>query len=170
MIYALFALILVTAMLLGTISLGRARRAATAFRGRRDKPSRNPGAAADRIGLNTDTPTTQGSFRFDGPGLDGNPPLAALLLLRDGDAQVVLGDEPAGEGDHDDWETASNALAYLVYAISREDWCAEWAQSEHQLRWQFEEGIREVERDRLRSSFEVIDGGANSDPAEENNE
>ena len=118
-------------------------------------------AVAYRIGLNTDTPMAQGSFRFEGPGLKANPPLAALLLLKDGDAQVVLGDEPINVADREDWETASNALAYLVYAVSREDWCAEWAQSEHQLRRQFEEGIREVERDRLRNSFKVIDGGAN---------
>ena len=137
----------------------------------RPAPARNPGAAADRIGLNTDTPMGQGSFRFEGPGLAANPPLAALLLLKDGDAQVVLGDEPTGVVDRDDWETASNALAYLVYAIGREDWCAEWAQAEHQLRRQFEEGIRELERDRLRNSFKVIDGGADDlGPTEGNNE
>ena len=156
MIYALLALTSVTAMLLGTLLIGRRARRSQGV----SPPSRDPGAAAERIGLNTDTPMTQGSFRFDGPGLDDNPPLAALLLLKDGDAQVVLGDEPSSVVDREDWETASNALAYLVYAIGREDWCAEWAQSEHQLRRQFEKGIREIERDRLRNSFRVIDGGA----------
>lgn len=125
---------------------------------------------AERIGLNTDTPVAQGSFRFEGPGLKSNPPLAALLLLKDGDAQVVLGDPPTDAADRDDWETASSALAYLVYAVSREDWCAEWAQSEHQLRRQFEEGVREVEKERLRSTFRVIDGGADGERPEESNE
>ena len=167
MIYALLALTFVTAMLLGTVLLVRVSRRSRA----QPKPARNSGAAADRINLNTDTPMTPGSFRFEGPGLNANPPLAALLLLKDGDAQVVLGDEPTGAVDRDDWETASNALAYLVYAIGREDWCAEWAQSEHQLRRQFEEGIRELERDRLRNSFRVIDGGADDlGPSEGNNE
>ena len=166
MIYTLIALTSVAAMLLGTVALGRVSRRPQVA----PPPDPDLNAVAERIGLNTDTPMTQGSFRFEGPGLDSNPPLAALLLLKDGDAQVVLGDEPTSVVDRDDWETASNALAYLVYAISREDWCAEWAQSEHQLRRQFEEGIREVERDRLRSSFRVIDGGADGDPTEGNNE
>ena len=112
---------------------------------------------------------TQGTFKFEGPGLSANPPLAALLLLKDGDAQVVLGDPPSDPRDLSDWETASNALSYLVYAISREDWCAEWSQSEHQLRRQFEEGIKEVERDRLRQTFRVIDGGASDGSTEESN-
>ena len=166
MIYALIALTSVAAMLWGTVALGRASKRAQAAA----SPDPEMSAVAERIGLNTDTPMSQGSFRFEGPGLKANPPLAALLLLKDGDAQVVLGDEPTSAVDRDDWETASNALAYLVYAISREDWCAEWAQSEHQLRRQFEEGIREVERDRLRSSFRVIDGGADGDPTEGSNE
>ena len=95
------------------------------------------------------------------------PPIAGMLLMKDGGAQVFLSDPP----DPDDveslelWGEACDVTEYLLYAMERSDWIIEYHNAQRDIWLQAMAEKDRKNREALRSTLRVIQGGkSDSDP------
>ena len=92
-------------------------------------------------------------------------PLGGVYLLPEGGILPFTCAEPEDDGSMDylntlaDWHVSQEAIRFLLYALERDDWKREFSEWESTLEETLLLAKRAVERDRLRRSLRVIDGG-----------
>ena len=93
--------------------------------------------------------------------MDGDgAPLAAIFLLPEGKINMALTPCPAqGPEELDEWAQAADLVAYIMHAVSREDWWSEWSTEEEQRRDEVMDALDQLDRERVRQSLRVIPGG-----------
>ena len=106
---------------------------------------------------------TSGSMDFkEALNWDGmkEPPIGGLLLMPGGDVKIMLGapDKDVEDMSLEEWGQVSTLLGYLMYALGRKDWMVDYMMYERELEGMIEEGFKEIERNRVRSTLRVIDG------------
>ena len=62
-----------------------------------------------------------------------------------------------------DWTDACGLLSFVMYALDREDWMAEFIDYEEALKDAIMDAIDKVETNEMRSKFTVIEGGLASE-------
>lgn len=94
-----------------------------------------------------------------------NKPLAGVYLLPKGEVLPFTSAEPEDDGSMEhldrmaDWFVSQDAIRFLLYALERDDWKREFSEWEATLEETLLIAKRAVERDKLRKSLRVIDGG-----------
>lgn len=97
--------------------------------------------------------------------LINNKPLGGVYLLPKGAILPFTSAEPIDDGSLEslevlsDWHIGQEAIRFLLYALERDDWKREFSEWESTLEETLLIAKRAVERDKLRKSFRVIDGG-----------
>ena len=97
--------------------------------------------------------------------LASKKPLAGLYLLPEGGILPFTCAEPEDDGSLEhldtlaDWHVSQDAIRFLLYALERDDWKREFSEWESTLEETLLLAKRAVERDKLRRSLRVIDGG-----------
>ncbi len=94
-----------------------------------------------------------------------NKPLGGVYLLPKGNILPFTSAEPIDDGSMEslevlsDWHISQEAIRFLLYALERDDWKREFSEWESTLEETLLIAKRAVERDKLRKSFRIIDGG-----------
>ena len=92
-------------------------------------------------------------------------PLGGLYLLPEGGILPFTCAEPEDDGSLEyldtmaDWHISQEAIRFLLYALERDDWKREFSEWESTLEETLLLAKRAVERDKLRKSLRVIEGG-----------
>ena len=89
-------------------------------------------------------------------------------MMPGGNVKLILGN-PAEHPDElnlEEWSQVSSCLGYLMFALNRKDWMAEYITYEKELESMLEEGFKEMEHSRMRAHLRVIDGGKTDADAE----
>ena len=88
------------------------------------------------------------------------PPLAAIFLLPEGKINMALTPCPGESPEElDEWAQAADLVAFLMHAVSRDDWWTEWSAEEEQRRDKVMDALDQLDRERVRQSLRVIPGG-----------
>ena len=97
--------------------------------------------------------------------LMNNKPLGGVYLLPKGAILPFTSAEPIDDGTMEsldalsDWYVSQEAIRFLLYALEREDWKREFSEWESTLEETLLIAKRAVEKDKLRKSLRVIEGG-----------
>lgn len=97
-------------------------------------------------------------------GLDGQAPMAGLLLYPCGNLRTVLASPVSGSRDDEeaqDYREAVNILTFLLYALERTDWYVEFDDHERKLASKFQAEVEALEKAQRRSHLTLIEGGNN---------
>ena len=87
-------------------------------------------------------------------------PLGAIFLMPEGKINMALMPHPEGDPETlDEWTQAADLVAFLMHAISREDWWAEWSVEEERHRDRVMDALDKLDRERVRQSLRVFPGG-----------
>ena len=94
-----------------------------------------------------------------------NKPLAGVYLLPKGGVLPFTSAQPEDDGSMEhldamsDWFMSQDAIRFILYALEREDWKREFSEWESTLEETLLIAKRAVEKDKLRKSFQLIEGG-----------
>lgn len=86
----------------------------------------------------------------------------AGLVFKGGLARVAMAPPPPLTSPPDvmqDWADATGLLSFVMYALDREDWMAEYIEYEEAMKDAILDAVDKAHYDRLRSKFTVIEGG-----------
>jgi hypothetical protein len=90
----------------------------------------------------------------------GDSPLGALFIMPEGKIDMALAPYPEDNPEElDEWTQAADLVAFLMHAISREDWWSEWSVEEEQHRDRVMTALNKLDRERVRQTLRVIPGG-----------
>ena len=87
----------------------------------------------------------------------------AGLVFKGGMARVAMAPPPPLTADPEevqDWSDATGLLGFVMYALDREDWMAEYIEFEVAMNDAIMEAIDKAHYKDMRSKFRVIEGGA----------
>jgi hypothetical protein len=116
-------------------------------------------------------------------GSDGDATLAEGLgdlsdshsgvVFKGGMARVAMSPPPSeAEGDESflDWSDACGLLSFVMYALDREDWMAEFIEYENIIRETLVDAVEEARCNDMRSKLTVIEGGKGLEPGDDEDE
>ena len=99
---------------------------------------------------------------FSGLFSTGSMPVAGLHLMNDGGVQIFMTEPPVSESDTEameDWNEACNVTDYLMYALENRKWLSEYYYKQQEMWDATIEQSKTLERERLKASFTLIQGG-----------
>ena len=98
---------------------------------------------------------------FSGLFSSGSQPVAGLHLMNDGGVQVFMSTPPLSCSDEEitDWNDACNVTDFLLYALDNPVWISQWYLDQRELLDATIEQSKALERERLKASFTLIQGG-----------
>jgi len=111
---------------------------------------------------NTTSLTVSGSDTIEDTLLKamGDSPLGAIFLMPEGKINMALMPYPEDDPEAlDEWAQAADLVAFLMHAVSREDWWSEWSTEEEQQRDRVMDALDKLDREKVRQSLRVIPGG-----------
>lgn len=91
----------------------------------------------------------------------------AGIVFTGGMARVAMAPPPELDDDPDsvqDWTDATGLLSFVMYALDREDWMAEYIGYEVAMKDAILDAIDKAHYKEKRSMFKVIEGGASDTP------
>jgi len=89
----------------------------------------------------------------------------AGIVFKGGMARVAMAPPPDDTVDPEevqDWTDATGLLSFVMYALDREDWMAEFITYEIAMKDAIMDAIDKAHYDDVRSKFTVIEGGAST--------
>ena len=95
----------------------------------------------------------------------------AGIVFKGGMARVAMAPPPEiedGADDLQDWTDATGLLSFVMYALDREDWMAEYISYEVAMKDAIIDAIDKAHYNDVRSKFTVIEGGASSNDSGDN--
>ena len=84
------------------------------------------------------------------------------IVFTGGMARVAMSEPPELTADPEkvqDWTDACGLLSFVMYALDREDWMAEFIDYEEAMKDAIMDAIDKVESNEMRSKLTVIEGG-----------
>lgn len=84
------------------------------------------------------------------------------LVFKGGMVRIAMAPPPdltAPTEEVQDWSDACGLLGFVMYALDREDWMAEYVAYEEEVRDAIMDAVHEAHHKDLRKKFTVIDGG-----------
>ena len=87
------------------------------------------------------------------------------IVFKGGMARVAISEPPELTDPPDrvqDWTDACGLLSFVMYALDREDWMAEFIEYENTMKDAIVDAVLKAESQEMRSKLTVIDGGLSS--------
>ncbi len=91
------------------------------------------------------------------------------IVFKGGMARVAMAPPPSDDADDAvfmDWSDACGLLSFVMYALDREDWMAEFVEYENIIRETLVDAVEEAHFNDVRSKFTVIEGGKGEEPGD----